>query len=163
MKSIILTILGILLASPFNIAGDSMDPNFHDGQSIMIEKFSYAFDSPDRSDVVIFSGTDEPEKYFVKRIIGLPGEVILLSEGDVYRIIETKHGEEKKILIDEPYLPSKNKVYSLRQIDGTRYTVPQGKYFVLGDNRDGSFDSRTWKDPFVPKKNIVGKYYFTLQ
>ncbi|MBU1446605.1 signal peptidase I [Patescibacteria group bacterium] len=162
MKSFIFLILGILLSSPFNIFGDSMDPNFHEGQSILIEKFSYIFDSPNRFDIVVFSGTDEPEKYFIKRIIGLPGEVILLSEGDIYLVIENENGKEEKILIDEPYLSNKNKVYSLRQIDGTRYAVPEGKYFVLGDNRDGSFDSRTWKNPFVPKKNIVGKYYFTL-
>jgi len=161
MKSFIL-IVGILFSSPFNISGDSMTPNFHDGEAIMIEQFSYFFNSPDRGDVVVFYGTDESEKFFIKRIIGLPGEIIQLSEGDIYRIQENENGEEIKILIDEPYLSNKNKVYSLRQIDGTRYAVPQGKYFVLGDNRDGSFDSRTWKNPFVPKKNIVGKYYFTL-
>jgi len=144
--------------SPFNISGDSMYPTFEDGQTIMTESLTYTGEDPARGDVIVFYGTDEPDKFFIKRIIGLPGETIKISEDNVY-IIDDEGNETK---IDEPYLNKKTKVYSLRQIDGTEYQVPEDSYFVLGDNRDSSYDSRTWKNPFVPKNSIVGKYYFVL-
>jgi signal peptidase I len=144
--------------SPFNISGDSMYPNFADGSTIMTESLTYLSEEPQRGDVVVFYGTDEPDKFFVKRIIGLPGETIKISEDNVY--IVDDEGKETKI--EEPYVNKTDKVYSLKQIEGTKYEIPEATYFVLGDNRDSSFDSRTWDNPFVPKNNIVGKYYFML-
>ncbi|MBN1494350.1 signal peptidase I [Candidatus Peregrinibacteria bacterium] len=144
--------------SPFNISGDSMEPVFSDGDIIMTESLTYMLEDPARGDIIVFFGTDEPDKYFVKRIIGLPGETIKISEDNVYLINDK--GEQSRI--EEFYLNKQAKAYSLRQIDGTVYEVPADSYFVLGDNRDSSFDSRTWHSPFVPKNNIVGKYYFVL-
>lgn len=139
---------------PFNIAGDSMEPTLSHGDVVVIDKNAYDDKEPLRGDVVIFYGTDEENKYFVKRIIGLPGETIKVKEGDLYLIQGTR-----EIEIYEPYLPEGRRQYTLREIDGTSYQIPEGKYFVLGDNRDNSYDSRTWKSPFIPEENIVGKYY----
>jgi signal peptidase I len=158
MKSFLASIIVVFYMSPFNISGDSMEPFLSDGDVIMTESLTYADNEPARGDIVVFYGTDEPDKFFVKRIIGLPGETIKISEDNVYVIDED--GDQTKI--EEPYLSKSAKAYSLRQIDGTSYEIPEGSYFVLGDNRDSSFDSRTWKNPFVPKNNIVGKYYFVL-
>lgn len=158
MKTFFTVLFGIWLMMPFTISGDSMEPVFFHGDTIMFESFTYMVEEPKRGDIVVFKGTDEHDKFFVKRIIGMPGEVILLREGEVFQIDKT--GDEIKI--EEPYISQDIDVYSLRQIDGTRYEIPDGSYFVLGDNRDFSYDSRTWRDPFVKKKNIVGKYYFKV-
>ena len=153
MKAFFAAIFTIFFLSPFTISGNSMEPFLSDHDVILVDSYTYNQEAPQRGDVIVFRGTDEPDKFFVKRVIGLPGETVIIREDDVY-INETK--------LDEPYVYSKDKIYSLRQIDGTQYEVPEGKYFVLGDNRDSSFDSRTWRSPFVPKNNIVGKYYTTL-
>lgn len=158
MKTFLVGALGFLFMSPFNIAGDSMEPLLVHEDTAMFESLTYMLEEPQRGDVVVFYGTDEPDKIFVKRIIGLPGEILWLREEKVF-IMDDK-GNEKQL--DEWYLPYDEQEYSLRQLDGTRYEIPEGKYFVLGDNRKSSFDSRTWHDPFVPKENLVGKYYYKL-
>lgn len=158
MKSFLLTVFGIFFMSPFNISGDSMEPLFSHEDVIMIETVTYLFEEPQRFDIVIFYGTDEPDKFFVKRIIGMPGETVLLREDKIYLV--DNEGNENELI--EPYRTYGPTVDSLRQIDGVSYVVPEEKYFVLGDNRDNSFDSRTWKNPFVSKESIVGKYYYTL-
>ena len=88
----------------------------------------------------------------------MPGETILLREEKIYLVEEDSDEEELK----ESHRTFPATVNSLKQLDGVTYAVPEGKYFVLGDNRDNSFDSRTWKDPFVPKESIVGRYYYTV-
>jgi signal peptidase I len=159
MKLLLEIFISLLFFSPFNVAGDSMEPTLMNTDVIMIDKTAYLFSEPQRGDIVIFFGTDEPDKFFIKRIIGMPGETILLKEDKVFIVNE----DGKEIFLDEPYVQIRgNKLYSLRQIDGTRYQVPKGHYFVLGDNRNSSYDSRTWKHPFVPKENIVGKYAYKL-
>ncbi len=158
MTEFIVSVFGFLFMSPFNISGDSMEPILSHDDTVMFETLTYMLEDPLRGDVVVFYGTDEPDKIFVKRIIGMPGETVLLREGKVFIVDE--NDDEK--LLEENYLRKSGREYSLRQIDGTRYEIPEGKYFVLGDNRDNSFDSRTWHDPFVPKENLVGKYYFEL-
>lgn len=158
MKTLFTLLFGAWFLIPFTIAGDSMEPLLLHGDVVMFESLTYMIEKPARGDVIVFKGSDEPDKFFVKRIIGLPGETILLREAYVYKIDE--HGNE--IQIDEPYITTDKDTYSLRQIDGTRYEIPEGYYFTLGDNRDLSFDSRTWLNPFVPKNNIVGKYHFKV-
>lgn len=133
-----------------------MEPALSHDDTIMTE--AYFFEEPQRQDIIVFWGTDEPDKYFVKRIIGMPGETILIREEIVY-IVESD-GDE--VEIDEPYIWRDDDTYTLREIDGTKYEVPYGNYFVLGDNRDSSYDSRTWQNPFVPEENIAGKYAYTL-
>jgi len=158
MKTLLVAVFGFLFMSPFNISGKSMSPFLYDGDTAMFESFTYLIEEPERGDVIVFHGTDEPDKIFVKRIIGLPEETIIMREDKVF--IVDQSGDKRQL--KEGYLKRTNQDYSLRQIDGTSYKVPKGKYFVLGDNRDNSFDSRVWHDPFIPKENLVGKYYFEL-
>jgi signal peptidase I len=158
MKSFFTALLGFWFMIPFNISGDSMEPVFSHGDTVMFESLTYMLEEPKRGDIIVFEGTDEPDKYFVKRIIGMPGETVLLREDDVYLVDD--EGDDE--IINEPYIPETKEFYSLRQIDGTTYEIPDDHYFVLGDNRDFSFDSRTWTVPFVPEKNIVGKYYYKV-
>lgn len=158
MKAFLVGAFGFLFMSPFNISGDSMEPLMSHDDTIMFESLSYVLEDPARGDVVVFYGTDEPDKIFVKRIIGMPGETVLIREEKVFIVDEDGQSTQ----LQEDYLRNSDQEYSLRQIDGTYYEVPDGKYFVMGDNRNNSFDSRTWHNPFVPKENLVGKYYFEL-
>lgn len=141
--------------SPFNISGDSMEPTFSHEDIVMFESLTYQLEEPVRGDIVVFYGTDEYEKIFVKRIIGMPGETVVLKENEV--LIDGKS-------LSEPYLSSRYEEikFNFREFDGVTYEVPLGKYFMLGDNRGNSFDSRVWNDPFVPRENLVGKYYYEL-
>lgn len=141
--------------SPFNISGDSMEPTFSHEDVIMFESLTYQLEEPIRGDVVVFYGTDEYEKIFVKRIIGMSGESVVLRDGVTYI-----DGEQ----LDEPYLSKKpfESRFNFREFDGVTYEVPNGKFFMLGDNRENSFDSRVWNDPFVPRENLVGKYYYGI-
>lgn len=155
MKGFLVGVFAVFFMSPFNISGNSMEPTFSNGDTIMFEGLTYAVEAPMRGDVVVFYGTDEPDKIFVKRIIGLPGEEVVIRERRVYI-----NGE----LLEEPYLGQLSDPANLkmREYDGITYEVPEGKYFMLGDNRQNSFDSRTWNDPFVPLDNIIAKYYFDI-
>lgn len=154
MKEFLIGFFSFLFMSPYAINGDSMEPTFSDEDLVMFESLTYALEEPMRGDVVVFYGTDEYEKIFVKRIIGMPGESIMIKEGDVY-----VDGD----LLEEPYAKKGyNGEFNFREHDGVTYNVPLGKYFMLGDNRKNSFDSRTWNDPFVPRENLVGKYYYRI-
>jgi signal peptidase I len=158
MNGFLIGVFGFLFMSPFNIAGDSMEPFLSHDDTAMFESLSYSLEEPLRGDVVVFYGTDESDKIFVKRIVGMPGETILIREENVFIVDEDGDQEQ----LQEDYLKQFDQEYSLRQIDGTTYSVPEGKYFMLGDNRNNSFDSRIWHDPFIPKENLVGKYYYEL-
>lgn len=156
MKQFLIGVFAVFFMSPFSIQGNSMEPTFSDGDIIMFEGLSYRFEEPVRGDLVVFYGTDEPDKVFVKRVVGLPGEEVVIRERMVYI-----NGEE----LEEPYLGQFSNFaddLNMREYDGITYELPEGKYFLLGDNRKNSFDSRTWSNPFVPRENIIGKYYFDV-
>lgn len=154
MKQFLIGAFAVFFMSPFNIQGDSMEPTFSSGDTIMFEGLSYMVEEPMRGDIAVFYGTDESDKIFVKRIIGLPGDEVVIRERVVYI-----NGEE----LQESYIGQiSTGDLSMREYDGITYQVPDGKYFMLGDNRRNSFDSRTWNDPFVPRDNIIGKYYFDV-
>lgn len=156
MKGFLIGFFAFLFVSPYTISGDSMEPTFSHENLIMFESLTYILEEPVRSDIVVFYGTDEYQKIFVKRIIGMPGESVVIRESRIYIDDE---------LLDEPYLVKSYEDsgrFNFREFDGVTYEVPEGKYFMLGDNRKNSFDSRTWNDPFVPRENLVGKYYYKL-
>jgi len=155
MKEFLLGFFAFMFASPYAISGDSMEPTFSHDDLIMFESLTYTLEEPMRGDIVVFYGTDEFYKIIVKRIVGMPGESVVMREGDVYI-----NGE----LLEEPYANkgSNGGRFNFREFDGVTYEVPEGKYFMLGDNRKNSYDSRTWNDPFVPRENLVGKYYYEL-
>ncbi len=120
----------------FNV---SMEPTVVQGEVIFVNKLAYRLDEVDRGDIVTFHAPLDPQVNYIKRVIGLPGDEVKISAGEVYI-----NGKK----VDEPYL---NNI----AMDENTWLVPEGMYFVMGDNRQNSIDSRTWG--FVPEGNLVGK------
>ena len=128
-----------------------MFPNLHDSQYLITNIIGLKIGEPNIGDVIVFKAPNEPDKDFIKRIIGIPGNSVSLKDGKVYL--------NGKLLDESKYLNSSVKTYGgsfLKENDSV--TVPQGYFFVLGDNRSFSSDSREWG--FVPKKNIIGSSFF---
>jgi signal peptidase I len=142
----------LLLFQPHKIDGNSMEPNFHDKEFLLTNKFQYKIlkEPPKRGDVIVFTPPLERDKEYIKRIIGLPGETVSLVGGKVL-----VNGEE----LNEPYLaPNTQTGGGFFLQEGQETTVSEGEYFVLGDNRANSSDSRYWG--FVPAKDIIGRAWF---
>ena len=135
----------IYIAQPFIVDGASMDPTFETGNYLIVDELSYKFENPQRGSVLIFKYPRDPRKSFIKRVIGLPGETVSLREGKI-TIVNAEHPEGIKL--DEPYV-------KLTKEDTVDYIVGENEYFVMGDNRYGSADSRVWG--MVPAANIVGR------
>lgn len=135
----------IFIAQPFIVEGASMDPTFKSGEYLIVDELTYRFRDPERGSVLIFKYPRDPKKYFVKRVIGLPGETVSIEGGSV-RITNNENPEG--FVLEEPYV-----LYG-KQESMTR-KLGDGEYFVLGDNRFGSADSRLWGP--VPEDNIIGR------
>jgi signal peptidase I len=138
----VLLALSIFVAAVqgFWVSGDCMRPDLVTGDRLLADKLSYELHPPHRGDVVIFYYPHDPTQIFVKRIIGLPGETVEIRSGEVY--------------IDNQRLPEPYRVYPAHGSMPAR-TVPSGDYFVLGDNRDVSDDSRYWG--YLPRREIIGR------
>ncbi len=139
------------IAQPFIVRGDSMVPTFHSGDYLIVDQLSYRFEEPERGEVIIMRYPKDESVYFIKRIIGLPGETVEL-QGE--RIIIRKP-ETAAITLEQPYV-AKN---SFRPEYGT-YALGPDEYFVMGDNRDESSDSRVWGP--LPRKDVIGKAFVRL-
>ncbi len=124
------------IAEPFVVDGASMDPAFATGQFLIVDRLSYRFNDPSRGDVTVFKYPNKPSVYYIKRIIGLPGETVTISDGKI-SIINTEHPEG--FTLDEPYVDSKHVSH-----DTLTTTLKPSQYFVMGDNRAESSDSRIW-------------------
>ncbi|MFZ5559526.1 MAG: signal peptidase I, partial [Patescibacteria group bacterium] len=136
------------LIQPFFVKGASMEPNFLDGDYLIINEISYRFEEPERGDVVIFRYPLDPSEFFIKRIVGLPGEIVKIEDGKV--VIYNKEVSDKNIILDESgYLDN---IYTPGSLE---ITLKDNEYFVLGDNRRASSDSRKWGP--VPRKYIIGE------
>ncbi len=148
VETIVLTVLIFLLIriafQNFTVDGFSMEPNFHDKELVQVDKWSYFFHPPARGDVIVFDAPPEPGTYYIKRVIGLPGDVITVQDINIY--------VNGKLLKDTFVDPKKN---GLRGEQFANRVVPPDAYFVLGDHRNDSSDSRTWG--CLPKQNIVGR------
>lgn len=149
----ILVFVYLFLAQPLKMVGQAMVPNYQNGNSFFIEKLSYRFGEPARGDIVVHeSPLSDERNTFVKRIVGLPGETIKISEGLVY--VDSRP-------LAEPYLPE-GTVTATRDgyflTEDKEFIIPEGEYFVMGDNRDRSSDSRFWGT--VPRAKIIGKTWF---
>ena len=144
------------LIQNFRIEGSSMEPNLHSGQYVLVNKTAYWFGhDPSRGDVIVFHAPDQPRADRIKRVIGLPGETVeVRKDGTVYI---TRPGETTSTLLDEPY------VVEPGGISG-EWSVPEGHYFVMGDNRAVSHDSRTETEEGapVPRGNIIGKAWIII-
>ncbi|MBI2673735.1 MAG: signal peptidase I [Candidatus Zambryskibacteria bacterium] len=135
----------LYIAQPFIVEGSSMDPTFETGDYLIVDEFTYHFKTPERGSVLIFKYPRDPKKSFIKRVIGLPGEKVSISNGQI-TIVNTEHPEG--FSLDEPYV-------KLVKKDSADYIIGEDEYFVLGDNRLASADSRIWGP--VPKVNLVGR------
>lgn len=133
------------VAQPFVVNGGSMDTTFTDGEYLIVDELSYRFNEPQRGDVLIFKYPQDTSKYFIKRLIGLPGETVVVKN-DVVTIINTEH--PKGIVLNEPY------IHTASFLNRTM-TLGTDEYFVMGDNRGVSSDSRVWGP--LPKKDLIGR------
>ena len=149
---VVAIIIRYFVFQPFIVDGSSMEPNFHNNEYIIVQKISYYVSTPHRGDVVVLKYPNDTSIDYIKRIIGLPGETIKILNGNVY--INGK-------LLNEPYLTAGQKT----TIDGSltvpyQVTLESGQYFVMGDNRDHSADSREgW---VLPKDDIIGRASIVL-
>jgi len=137
------------LIQPFYVKGASMEPNFYDKEYLIIDEISYRFHTPERGDIIVFRYPRNPEEYFIKRIIGLPGEKIQIKDGLIY-VYNKENSSGLKL--GEPYLPTGDKTYALNE---EIITLSGSEYYVLGDNRNSSKDSRSFGP--VDKKLITGR------
>lgn len=140
------------LIQPFYVKGASMEPTFHDQEYLIIDEISYRFNAPERGQVIVFRYPLDPQEYFIKRIIGLPNESIQFKDGQVY--IYNKENPNG-FVIKEDYLPAGLLTYSASD---QKTTLGPDEYFVLGDNRNASKDSRVFGP--LNKSFITGRVYF---
>lgn len=157
------------LVSPFQVEGSSMVATLEDKEYIIINKLAYLIGTPERGDVVVFRPPNEPGKFYVKRVIGMPGDSVILRDGYVYL---KKASEMEVRKIDESgYLTVQNDGHTFRHPPSSgdkspiEYDVPSDSYFLLGDNRVGSLDSRSFMldgqaSPFVARSHIKGRVWF---
>lgn len=132
---------------PFKTLGKAMAPNYIEGQFWMADKKIYSASGPNRGEVIVFNDVTQPDKIAFKRIIGLPGEEVEIREEKIYI-----NGE----ILNEPYLPEDAPTYARDYpSEGQKLIVPQNNYYVLGDNRRYSHDSRFWG--FLSREKIIGK------
>jgi signal peptidase I len=143
VETVLLTAAIFLLVNAatgrFRIEGNSMEPNLHDGEYVLIDKISYLLHPPERGDVVVFVPPNN-ERDYIKRVIGLPGDTVEIKGGQVY---------VNGIALDEPYLQN------LTRADMPARIVEEGRYFVMGDNRNNSSDSRSFGS--ITPQSIVGR------
>jgi signal peptidase I len=134
------------IMEPYFVRGESMEPNFSNSDYLIIERFSYRFSEPKRGEVIVFRAPQYQTQKYIKRIIGLPGETIAFQDGTIEVVTE----DGTTLILDEsPYLPSSF------SSDDMEVTLREDEYFVLGDNRIASFDSRAWG--VLPEENILGR------
>lgn len=137
------------LIQPFYVKGASMEPNFYDKEYLIIDEISFRLKNPERGDIVVFKYPRNHEEYFIKRIIGLPGEKVQIKNGVVY-IYNEKNPEGLKL--EESYLSENDKTYGLNE---ESVALSLNEYYVLGDNRNFSKDSRSFGA--VDEKLIIGR------
>lgn len=150
VAAIIILPIRLFVAQPFIVSGASMDPTFKTGQYLIVDELTYKFEAPKRGQVIIFHYPKDTTQFFIKRIIGLPGETVEIHDGSVY-ITEV---DGKKIKLDEQYVKNIG--------NGSNMTKKLGsdEYFVMGDNRPESSDSRSWGT--LPANDIVGRAFLRL-
>lgn len=136
------------LIQPFYVKGASMEPNFHDNEYLIIDRLSYRVAEPRRGDVVVLRNPHRPREFFIKRIVGLPGETVRIENG---RIVIARAGDGADNPLDEsPYLAAE-----VMTSGSTSITLTADQYFVLGDNRSSSLDSRIFGP--IERDAIVGR------
>ena len=135
----------IFVAQPYIVQGSSMDPTFKNGDYLIVDQISYRFEEPARQAVIILRYPKDPSKFFIKRVVGLPGETVSLRAGKVFI---NKNDGSPEILVEEDYI-------TYTKEESIEFKLGDKEYFVMGDNRAGSSDSRYWGP--LPEEDIVGR------
>lgn len=134
------------LIQPFLVSGASMEPNFSDGNYLLIDEITYRFREPQRGEVVVFRYPNNPSVYYIKRIIGLPGEKLVVKNSQIAAYNDQTPGG---LIVKEDYLKS-----DVRTSGDSDIQLKDNEYYVMGDNRYYSFDSRNWGP--VDREDIIG-------
>jgi signal peptidase I len=151
---IVLVLINIFVGAVEQVWGSSMEPTFYTGERILVEKITKHFLSPKRGDVVIVASPQENNKHYIKRIIGLPGDILKIYDCKVFVL-----REGVRYQLEEAYLSSEEcTVGSIAVKDGRSLRLKEDEYMILGDNRDNSIDSRVFG--FLPKRAIIGRVVF---
>ncbi len=150
IAAVIILPIRTFLAQPFVVSGNSMYPTFHNGEYLIVNELAKYQGNYDRGDVVILRYPNDPSKYFIKRVIGLPNETVTIQNGIVSITSET---QKTPMVLTEPY------VQNVKQ-DSSSRTLDKDEFFVMGDNRAQSSDSRIWGP--VPRRLMDGKAYLRL-
>ena len=137
------------VAQPFLVSGSSMESNFYDGNYLLVDELTYRFREPNRGEVIVFRYPADKRSFYIKRIIGLPGERVVVKNGEV---LVYEDGEER--ILSESYL------LGAKTRGSFDTTLGPAQYFVMGDNRNFSFDSRSWGP--LEEDDIIGLARFRL-
>ncbi len=148
---IIVLPIRFFVAQPFLVSGESMETTFSTDQYLIVDQLTYHLEEPKRGDVIIFRYPKEPSKFFIKRIIGMPGDTVTI-EGSTVTITNPTYPNGKTLT--EPYIHSMKPGVTITETLGTE------EYFVMGDNRDKSSDSRSWG--VLQRDKIVGRAFLRL-
>lgn len=151
LACLIVAPIRLFIFQPFFVKGQSMEPNFENGDYLFVDELSYRFKDPQRGDVVVFKYPNDVSQRYIKRIIGLPGETVETKDGRVD--IFNKDGE--KVMKEENYIPQ-----GVLTLGDVKITLKENEYFVLGDNRVASSDSRRWGP--VPREDMIGRVFFRV-
>lgn len=147
---IIVVPIRLFVAQPFVVEGESMHPTFESGDYLIVDELTYHISAPKRGDVVIFRYPNDPNVFYIKRIIGLPGETVHINHGQT----TVTKVDGTTVTLDESYVVSEDATYTEDS------TLGPDQYFVMGDNRPRSSDSRIWGP--LPKKNMMGRAFLRL-
>lgn len=151
----VLLIIGLLfrffVLQPFVVEGNSMEPNWHNNEYLLVNQVTYRLRPPERGETIIFHYPKDPREDFIKRIIGLPGEKVTISDGRLF--INDKQ-------LNESYINLSEGSQSARQQERLEITLSQTEYFVMGDNRNHSSDSRDWGP--LERKFIIGRAWLDV-
>lgn len=142
---VIVVPIRVFVAQPFVVDGESMYPTFEGGDYLIVDQLSYKFSEPKRGDVIVFRYPNKETVFYIKRIIGLPGETVAIDHGKV-SITKT---DGTTLTLEEPYVVTEDATYS------SSTALGKDQYYVMGDNRPRSSDSRTWGA--LPKRDIMGR------
>ena len=157
VKVVIISLLIVIpvrtwVAQPFIVDGSSMVPTYHNGEYLIIDELTYELSTPERGQVIVFRYPINPSEFFIKRIIGLPGETVEIKNS---KVLIHPADSDQTIVLDESYLPK-----NLQTGPDETVKLEAGQYFVMGDNRTASSDSRFWG--VLPRNNITGKVFLRL-
>ncbi len=143
-------VIYLFILTPNQVKGASMEPTFHSGDYILTSRITYKFRNPQRGDVIVFKSPKNPDIEYIKRIIGLPGDKILIENGEVY---------VNGIKLEETYISAKTNLWEGGFVqEGKAIEVPDGYLFVMGDNRPRSSDSREFGP--IPFDSVVGQVFY---